>query len=267
MYVAIASLLVAGLVLAPTATAQDSDQAPSSISGEHQLPVKDFGEAPSSAVRPRPPAQYTDPRIYGAVPVAARRAESPGTDQYTPPTPVPVADAFKGSKLSHEGEANQQVSRREATSALSSTQAGVSLLTSTLAGPRQPTLSSDPRFDAAEFLRTSVGFQLDLTDERFMLEAQSEEEAQYRLKTLQDRHRGSAVWQQNAPLIKSISGTGIAVVLLLWWWLSPGSRTKSQVTAWTVRGLILAGSFYLHWAFGLFMLLGLYTHLTRSHGR
>jgi hypothetical protein len=57
---------------------------------------------------------------------------------------------------------------------------------------------------------------------------------------------------------------GFAVLFLgLWVWFRTGSRRKAVITAWTVRIGVLSGSFYLHWAFGVFMLIGLYTHLNR----
>jgi hypothetical protein len=38
---------------------------------------------------------------------------------------------------------------------------------------------------------------------------------------------------------------------------------KTFIVRWAVRLAVLGISFWLHWAFGVFMLIGLFTHIKR----
>lgn len=211
----------------------------------------------------REAAEPINARIYGMEPAVPRDSalNADGTlAGYVPPKRVPASDILKGSVTVAEGAANLRAANREEASVGASVGAGMSRLAGTFGAPKKQDFEQAPHFNSAKFMREVVDFQLNLSDEKFMLEAQSEQEARYRLDVLRQQHRTSEVWQQNSQQINSLIGFGVAVALVLWWWRSSSPRT----TVWIVRVTVLAGSFYLHWVFGLFMLLGLYTHTTRG---
>lgn len=261
------ALLVAGLSLAQPATAQEADHPASSVDEERRESAEDAATVAVASQRVLAPTQQIDVRIYGGTPLTPQSKDPATAHPYTPPKAVPASATVQGSLSLAEGAAAMTAANREKATTLSSAAAGASLLASNLNPSRGPDFAQDPEFDSAEFMRKVVDFTLDLSDEKFMLEAQSEEEARYRMEILRDQHRTAAVWGQNSRLINSIVGALSLLALTLWWWLSQSSRTKTLVTRWAVRAVILFGSFYLHWAFGLFMLIGLYTHVSRSHGR
>src|SRR5687768_12693424 len=119
MFALTTPMLVAALLLTQNATAQENDHPPPSVNEERQLPAEDREVTPHALTELHAPDQQIDPRIYGAMPVPARRVDPQSTNGYAPPTPVPVADAFKGSSLLTEGEANREIARRETASTIS----------------------------------------------------------------------------------------------------------------------------------------------------
>lgn len=261
------ALFVAGLLLAEPAVAQEVGYTAQNVKQEQQQPAETADTVATADQETRTPTPQIDVRIYGATKLSAQGNDLATALPYTPPKPVPASEAVRGSLLLAEGDAARAAANREKTSELSSAAAGVSLIASELTPSAAPDFAQDSQFNSAEFLDKVVDFTLDVADEKFILEAQSEEEARYRMEILRERYRTTTVWKQNSHQINLMIAAAAGIALLFWWWLSRSSQAKTRVTRWTVRGVVLLGSFYLHWAFGLFMLLGLYTHITRSHSR
>jgi len=247
--------------------AQEVGYTAQSVKQEQQQPAETTDTVAAADQERRTPTQQIDVRIYGATKLTAQGNDPATALPYTPPKPVPASEAVQGSLLLAEGAAARAAANRERASALSSAAAGVSLMAGNLTPSTAPDFAQDSQFNSAEFLDKAVDFTLDVADEKFILEAQSEEEARYRMEILRERHRTATVWKQNSHRLNLMIAGATCIALLLWWWLSGSSQAKTRATRWTVRGVVLLGSFYLHWAFGLFMLVGLYTHMTRSHSR
>jgi cobalamin biosynthesis Mg chelatase CobN len=96
-----------------------------------------------------------------------------------------------------------------------------------------------------------------------LAEGEANRKAAARVEASTGPYPGTVMSRESAALI----GVAIVVAMVFWGWLGSSARTRTRVTVWTVRATVLAGSFYVHWAFGLFMLFGLYTHATRFNGR
>lgn len=256
-------LLSTSFVLAHPVAAQESISSLQSVKEEQQSSVEEANATAVTQREPRAPTQQIDIRIYGGEPLTAPEKYAAPRAQYETPKPVSAAEAVAGSSLLAEGAAAMAAAKRDKATTLSSAAAGASLFASNLNPSREPGFAQDPEFNSGEFMRKVVDFTLDLSDEKFMLEAKSEEDARYRMDVLRERQHKSTIWQQNSLLIKSVVGAVITVALLIWWW----SSLSPRATRWAIRGVVLLGSFYIHWAFGLFMLFGLYTYVTRSHGR
>lgn len=261
------ALLVAGLLLAEPAMAQEVDYTALSVKEGQRQPAENADTVAKAHQEARTPTQQIDVRIYSATRLTPQGSDPASALPYTPPKPVPASEAVQGSLLLAEGAEARAAANRERESTLSSAAAGVSLMASKLIPSTAPDFAQDHQFSSAEFLDKAVDFTLDVADEKFMLEAQSEEEAHHRMEILRERHRTATVWKQNSHRINFMIAAAAGIALFLWWWLSRSSQAKTRVTRWTVRGVVLLGSFYLHWAFGLFMLIGLYTHITRLHSR
>jgi len=262
-------LLSTSLLLAHPVAAQESDPSSPSVKKEQQPSVEEANATAVTQREPRAPTQQIDIRIYGGEPLTVPEKYAVPARQYETPEPVSAAEAAAGSSLLADGAAAIAAANREKAPVLASigTAISQSLPAHAITNRNTPKFVPADGFNPGKFIDSNVDFRLNLNDESFLMESRSPEEARHRIEIVRERQRTTTVWQQNAQHINSMIGAGVVIILLLWWWLSRSSQTKTRVTTWTVRGLVLFGSFYLHWAFGLFMLLGLYTHVAKSHGR
>jgi hypothetical protein len=138
--------------------------------------------------------QPIDARIYGAEALTPRDPATPGVppaSAYAPPAAVPASTIVQGSSLLAEGAANRVAANREEASIMASVGAAMTqwLPAHAYEYLKTPEFAWDPEFKAGEFMRQTVPFRLDLTDEKFMLEAKSAEDAQHRMGVIESRNR------------------------------------------------------------------------------
>lgn len=130
--------------------------------------------------------QKIDPTIYGAEPLTPREPGTPGAAPapYTPPAQVPIAPAVtKGLAQSFgQGQATLSFNQNQPTATvLESVGASMTqwLPVHLYEYATAPTFEPAPDFNPASMLK-QVGYQMDSTQEKFMLTSRSPEEFQYR---------------------------------------------------------------------------------------